>query len=140
MSKAPISKTETLFDDLLADTNLTLSNDDRLDELTDQQRAALAVVLAPTDLEIGKPVAVILFWHETHCVRCGTTYQQPRYGTGAMLKRWYARRRLFQYECLVEHTGANFDDLTHRVEVSHSDITCCVACFNSTKGIANERI
>lgn len=132
MAKAPLSKHETIFDDLLAETNLILSNDDRMEELSPAQREALAKVEQPTDLEIGRPVAVILFWHTFHCVRCNSSTSAPKYGTGAMLKRWFARRRLFQYESLVEHKGLSYDALTHRVEMSHSDITCCEHCFNKT--------
>ena len=131
MSKAPAAKAESMFDDLIAETNLVLSNPDRLVELTPAQQTALASVLSPTDLEIGKPVAIILFWHITHCLSCASSFGHPRYGNGAMLKRWYSRRRLFQYESLIEHRGAAFDELTHRIETSHSDVPCCEKCFHA---------
>lgn len=132
MAKAPLSKAELMFDDLVHETDMIRASDDRMAELSSLQRKALESILEPSALEIGKPVAVILFWQVTHCLRCGEDYAHPQYPqTGALLKRWFARRRFFKYESLIEHRNAGYDNLKHRIETVHRDVTCCPKCFDS---------
>lgn len=129
------SSEESMLDDLLDDTNRILMSDERMDELGPEARAALDK-LSHTVSESGRPIAIILFWHTTHCMRCSTNCSHPKYNTGAMLKRWFARKRIFQYEPIIEHTSAGYAALPRRIETSHSDITCCAACFERDTAVA----
>lgn len=81
--------------------------------------------------EVGRPVAVVLFWQEMHCITCGATYSGPRYGQGAFLKRWFSRARFFSHEPIHNITGSMYEKLPRRVDTTVMSLHNCPACMDT---------
>lgn len=104
LSDPKIKKSISIFDDLLDPEDL-------------EQRI----------LEASKPVAVILFWVESHCA-CGSTSGGPRYGAYPYIKRWHKKTKTWHYEPLA--SLELFPLLPRRVDVHTAKTSHCPSCFS----------
>jgi hypothetical protein len=84
--------------------------------------------------EVGRPIAIVIFWQESHCIQCGASYSGPRYGQSAFLKRWFPRARFFSHEPLPNVAGSMYETLPRRVDTAQLSLHNCPACINHGEG------